>query len=189
MVKSVSCLTKGRTCFSPPIADDIFRATQSTCSSHDRSSSMYIPRVLLAVTLLTWSFPSLMLNGCIRFVILCLDAISMYSVLVTLILNLFAVSQSLTISSFELTDSWTSLKQAPVTEMFVSSANILVFAWFRQHGRSLIYRRNSKGPRIEPWGTPHVIIPESDSTPFTQHFCLRSLRYEKNQERVSWSDP
>ena len=31
-------------------------------------------------------------------------------------------------------------------------------------GRSLIYRRNSSGPRIEPWGTPEVTGKGSDNT-------------------------
>ena len=91
-----------------------------------------------------------MFKGFTRFPISCLEASSIYSALVTLILNLFAVSHSLTISSFELTGACTSLKQVPVTEIFVSSANILVVDCFRQYGRSLIYRRNSNGPSTEP---------------------------------------
>jgi hypothetical protein len=27
-------------------------------------------------------------------------------------------------------------------------------------GRSLIYRRKNKGPKIDPWGTPHFLIPQ-----------------------------
>jgi len=45
----------------------------------------------------------------------------------------------------------------------VSSANrtILLFL-FIECGKSFIYRRKSKGPRIDPWGTPWVIWPQSD---------------------------
>ena len=35
----------------------------------------------------------------------------------------------------------------------------------RQWGKSLIYNKKSKGPRIEPWGTPHVIGKLEDKYP------------------------
>ena len=43
----------------------------------------------------------------------------------------------------------------------VSSANrtILLFL-FIKCGKSNIYRRKSKGPSIDPWGTPWVILPQ-----------------------------
>jgi hypothetical protein len=33
---------------------------------------------------------------------------------------------------------------------------------FMPKGRSLIYIINSNGSKTDPWGTPHVIIPQSD---------------------------
>jgi len=33
---------------------------------------------------------------------------------------------------------------------------------FIPRGRSLIYRINNKCPRIDPWGTPHFIVPQWD---------------------------
>jgi hypothetical protein len=53
--------------------------------------------------------------------------------------------------------------------MLVTSANKLVkgFALTFEHlmiyGRSLIYSRKSKGPRIDAWGTPCLICPQSYS--------------------------
>ena len=38
----------------------------------------------------------------------------------------------------------------------VSSAYILGCEKYKQFGRSLIYKRNHKGNRIVPWGTPHL---------------------------------
>jgi len=45
----------------------------------------------------------------------------------------------------------------------VSSANktILLFLFVKE-GKSFMYRRKSKGPSIDPWGTPWVILPQSE---------------------------
>ena len=40
----------------------------------------------------------------------------------------------------------------------MSSANILAEDNDRQFGRSFIYRRNSKGPQLEPCGMPHLTV-------------------------------
>jgi len=46
----------------------------------------------------------------------------------------------------------------------VSSANktilLLLSVW---EGRSFMYRRKSKGPSIDPWGTPWVVLPHSET--------------------------
>jgi hypothetical protein len=45
----------------------------------------------------------------------------------------------------------------------VSSANKIGFAKkFILSGRSFIYIINSKGPRIDPWGTPCFNVPQSE---------------------------
>jgi len=45
----------------------------------------------------------------------------------------------------------------------VSSANktILLLLSVRE-GRLFMYRRKSKGPSIDPWGTPWVVLPHSE---------------------------
>ena len=46
----------------------------------------------------------------------------------------------------------------PILMRLVSSANSTISASFPHiSGRSLIYRRNKKGPSTEPWGTPVFI--------------------------------
>ena len=47
--------------------------------------------------------------------------------------------------------------------------------------RSLTYRRNNKGPRVDSWGTPHVIVFMLEETPCRESYCLRFLRKELNQ--------
>ena len=48
--------------------------------------------------------------------------------------------------------------------MLVSSANNINFNSLEQLGRSFIYIiKNNNGPRIEPWGTPHVTLNGSDN--------------------------
>ena len=42
--------------------------------------------------------------------------------------------------------------------MFVSSANYIISRILETLERSLMYSRKSSGPRIETWGTPHLIL-------------------------------
>ena len=45
----------------------------------------------------------------------------------------------------------------------VSSANkIILLLLSVREGRSFMNRRKSKGPSIDPWGTPWVILPHSE---------------------------
>ena len=48
--------------------------------------------------------------------------------------------------------------------MLVSSAKIRNESLLDDFGRSFIYNKNSRGPRVEPWGTPQVIGLREDST-------------------------
>ena len=42
------------------------------------------------------------------------------------------------------------------SDKLVSSASILGSQYVRQCGKSLIYIKNRRGPKIVPWGTPHL---------------------------------
>ena len=46
--------------------------------------------------------------------------------------------------------------------MLVSSANNIGNKASETIDRSFIYNRNSKGPKMDPCGTPHLIIEDSD---------------------------
>jgi len=54
----------------------------------------------------------------------------------------------------------------------VSSANktILLLLSVRE-GRSFMYKRKSKGPSIDPWGTPWVVLPHLK--PNLSSYCLK----------------
>jgi hypothetical protein len=41
---------------------------------------------------------------------------------------------------------------------------------------SLIYNKNNKGPSTDPWGTPALTRPESDSSLLTNTNCLLPLK-------------
>jgi hypothetical protein len=41
---------------------------------------------------------------------------------------------------------------------------------------SLIYNKNNNGPSTDPWGTPALTRPESDSSLFTNTNCHLSLK-------------
>ena len=46
----------------------------------------------------------------------------------------------------------------------VSSANKTILSLlFVKEGKSFMYRRKSKGPSIDPWGTPWVTLPQSET--------------------------
>lgn len=51
--------------------------------------------------------------------------------------------------------------------MLVSSANKWKKSNFEAIGKSLIYNKDSKGPRTDPWGTPEVTDRESELWPLT----------------------
>ena len=55
--------------------------------------------------------------------------------------------------------------------------------------RSLIYTRENKGPRREPWGTPAEISPRLEFCPFRTVRCFRSLRKLWISERRSPETP
>ena len=58
----------------------------------------------------------------------------------------------------------------------VSSAKWLTIDDFMENLKSLIYRRNNKGPRVEPWGTPHDIGRLGELNPFMETYWLRLVR-------------
>ena len=52
--------------------------------------------------------------------------------------------------------------------------------------KSLMYIKNSKGPRSDPWGTPHVVFLASEMMSFTLSLCARDVKYDL---RKSWALP
>ena len=116
---------------------------------------------------------------------LCLDPIIISSVLVTFELNLLALSQQVRLLSSEVTASLRSTTVFANKVILVSSANILGAASCRQLGRSLIYIKKSKGPRMQPCGTSQVTVLAADKLPLKLYLWVRSLRYDWNQLIVS----
>ena len=57
-----------------------------------------------------------------------------------------------------------------------SSAKSLVVECLTQDGRSLMYIRNSSGPKTLPWGTPEVTEATLLTHPSTMTCCVRSCR-------------
>ena len=58
----------------------------------------------------------------------------------------------------------------------MSSANTRGIVLLRHSGKSLMYNRKNNGPRIEPCGTPHLIMCSDETNPFNLHFWLRYVR-------------
>ena len=57
-------------------------------------------------------------------------------------------------------------------DRFVSSAYIMVRTMLLAFGRSLIYIMKSKGPSMDPCGTPVVISKVSDLALFLTTYCF-----------------
>ena len=54
---------------------------------------------------------------------------------------------------------------------------------------SLSYIKNRRGPSIEPWGTPHVILHAWEYVPAISTICSLSLKYDKKQFIAIWFNP
>ena len=65
--------------------------------------------------------------------------------------------------------------------ILVSSANKWKLSSFEVFGKSLIYNKNRRGPRMDPWGTPQVIERESELWPFILTNCSLLDKYEWKQ--------
>ena len=72
--------------------------------------------------------------------------------------NLFASSHLTRFSSSLFITSLISAIFSPVKNKLLSSANNIKNADFVDAGMSLIYNRNNRGPNMDPWGTPHLIL-------------------------------
>ena len=73
----------------------------------------------------------------------------------------------------------------PAQDKFVSSANIEAVVVCKHCGRSLIYIRNSKGPRFEPCGTPQYIsVSLYTVLLLILQICFLSCKYDWNHCRA-----
>jgi hypothetical protein len=69
----------------------------------------------------------------------------------------------------------------PFVVILGSSANIFADVYDKQFGRSFIYRRNSSGPKLDPWGTPQRMVCYCDLVCPILHICVRFVKYDLNQ--------
>ena len=169
------------------MAEEAFLHISSTCLDQESWASMVRPRDLVWSTLLI-VLSSILMSISSHWVFnLCLDPIIISSVLATFKLNLLALNQQVRLLSSEVTAILRSATVFADKVILVSSANILGAASRRQLGRSLIYIKKSKGPRILPCGTPQVTVLAVDRLPLTLHLWVRLLRYDWNHVIVAWS--
>ena len=154
-----------------PTDFDILLHTLFTWSQNFKCWSMVSPKNLVAETWLIKLFPNFIgrtVNS-FRWVN------KMNTVFEWLTVNLFLVSHWLSGIKFCSTVramnplSWFSKAQVTV----LSSANSVNFKKLLQFGRSLINKRNKRGPKIDPCGTPWVILDFLEFTLFTDMFWSR----------------
>ena len=133
-----------------------FEQSLSTRSFHLRFSPKWIPKYFVVWTRLTWFLPILIGKSHPKLDNLKVVVKNIYSVLVTFKLNLFARSQSLTRVRSLFTLAYSSAVDTEDAYIVVSSAYMCALVWGRHPGRSLIYIKNNKGPKIEPCRTPQL---------------------------------
>ena len=66
----------------------------------------------------------------------------------------------------------------------MSSAYNRMSQYLTDCGRSLMYMRKSKGPKIDPCGTPHTSSAGSDKVESTSTMKLLFVKYDLNQAIV-----
>ena len=105
-------------------------------------------------------------------------------VFLTLRLSLFSVNHSAAYDKSLFTLSFNESLHFSLNNSVVSSANIMASENLRHFLKSLIYSKNSNGPRVEPWGTPQRTVSNWDISPLTTVNCWRSVRYDDNHCRA-----
>ena len=143
--------------------------------------SMVTPSDFAVVTWLTWLSLIVVVGESVRVFNLCLELMSINSVLVIFKVRLFALNQLWTLSKSWFKYDRKLSPQSPAYVRWVSLAYIVGSQLDKQFGRSLIYNRNSSGPRIVPCGTPQVSERLLDNDPLTEHICVQFSKYDLNQ--------
>jgi len=135
---------------------DIFLAVWDRCSFQFRLESRITPKNLVEGNKSSLDPPIRMSIESI----LCLDFIPKIIRWVFPIFNesRLARSQSTRRGISRLMVEIISDRIGPEVKRLVSSANIIEVSLSEMEPRSLMYIRNKMGPKIEPWGTPHVIL-------------------------------
>ena len=102
--------------------------------------------------------------------------------------NLLSINQSFTDFSSELKVAWISTISFPEASKTESSAynNSLHLT---AANMSVMYKRNNRGPSIEPCGMPQVISLATDIVPSTSVTCTLPVNYDQNQHIESSSTP
>ena len=132
------------------------------CGDQFSLQSMMTPRNLVSVTSMI-----LFLSIDISF----LDRGTYFAVKsMTFVLSMFresllALTHAYTLAIYLLISETISFRLYPVANRFVSSAKRIGMKYSETWGKSLIYNKKSKGPRMDPWGTPHLILLRSDWHP------------------------
>ena len=134
---------------------EIFLEVYSACSFQESLLSIITPRNLeCSTTSSNWSFILiLMVRG-----VLALFGPNIIE-WVFLIFNdrRLALSHSTSLGISSLICVCNRSRFGPETNKFESSANNNADRTVEKRARSFMYTKNRRGPRIEPWGTPHLI--------------------------------
>ena len=133
------------------------------CGVHDKFSSINTPRSFCLVTFsiqlsLVYKLSSLLSSS------LCLAPNNIYLVFIQCIVILFCFPHVFVLSKSVCISEFITLISGLFVWIVKSSANKSEKQYFRMRGRSFINKRNKVVPRIEPCGTPDLIV-ENDENP------------------------
>ena len=130
------------------------------CGDQFSFQSMMTPRNLVSVTSIIL-FPSINISFMDRGTHFGVK--SMKIVLSMFRESLLALTHAYILAISLLISETISFGLYPVANRFVSSAKRIGMKYSETWGKSLIYNKKSKGPRMDPWGTAHLILLRSDS--------------------------
>ena len=101
---------------------------------------------------------------------------------------LFAHNQLSTFLSSAFMTSKICVRSSLSKQTVVSSAKWTNLSTVEHLHMSLMYIKKSKGPSMEPWGTPMLIGSWDELNPFIDTYCLRLERYGLIRSRLfAWT--
>ena len=148
----------GRTRFKRLRRPEAFLYDESMCSQIDNVWSSFTSRYLYVDVVGS----SLYLCRIFRLwcFIFCEVPNNIASVLPFFILQTRSIDSSQETTALKSSQRHSSIRSIdfPGTYRTVSSAYVIIWEWVRTDSISLNVSKNSNGPRMDPWGTPHVTL-------------------------------
>ena len=155
-----------------PVAFEILFDTCKIWSFQFNFSSIMIPKNLGFVTSVIELFSIFIVN----FALHLFRMNSMHWVLSTFNVNLFTFSHFAISFNSVFSIHSISSRFFPFWNKFESSAKKIGIVYLQTLARSFIYTKNNKGPKMDPWGTPHLMFINLYCSLLYVTYCFRFIK-------------